>query len=121
MIETANVAMFAATLLHSSTNTHFFHWSTDSYSKHKALGHYYEDIIDLVDSYVEAYMGCYEQIKIFPSVYHQPKEPLKYLESLKNFVDDANKDLPQKQELINIVAEIQQLIDSTIYKLKYLK
>jgi hypothetical protein len=29
--------------------------------------------------------------------------------------------LPQKQELVNIVAEIQQLIDSTIYKLKYLK
>jgi hypothetical protein len=43
------------------------------------------------------------------------------MESLKNFVDEANSDLPQKQELINIVAEIQQLIDSTCYKLKYLK
>jgi len=39
-----NMAMFLATLLHSSTNAHFAHWSTDSYSKHKALGHYYEDI-----------------------------------------------------------------------------
>jgi len=29
--------------------------------------------------------------------------------------------LPKEQELVNIVAEIQQLIDSTIYKLKYLK
>jgi DNA-binding ferritin-like protein len=121
MNETPNVAMFAATLLHSATNTHFFHWSTDSYSKHKALGKYYDEIVELVDDYVEAYMGCYEQIKVFPSVYHQPKDPLKYMESLKNFVDEANTDLPQKQELINIVAEIQQLIDSTIYKLKYLK
>jgi len=121
MNETKNVAMFAATLLHSSTNTHFFHWSTDSYSKHKALGKYYDEIIELVDDYVEAYMGCYEQIKVFPSVYHQPKEPLQYMESLKNFVKEANNDLPQEQELINIVAEIQQLIDSTIYKLKYLK
>jgi hypothetical protein len=43
------------------------------------------------------------------------------LESLKNFVEEANADLPKKQELVNIVAEIQQLIDSTIYKLKYLK
>ena len=116
-----NVAMFAATLLHSATNTHFFHWSTNSYSQHKALQKYYEGIVDLVDTYVETYMGCYEQIKTFPSVYHQPKEPLKYLESLKNFVGEANTDLPQKQELVNIVAEIQQLIDSTIYKLKYLK
>ena len=121
MSESTNVAMFAATLLHSSTNTHFFHWSSDSYSQHKALGKYYEEIVDLVDSYVEAYMGCYEQIKTFPSVYHLPKDPLKYLESLKNFVAEANTDLPQKQELVNIVAEIQQLIDSTIYKLKYLK
>jgi len=121
MQETQNVAMFAATLLHSSTNTHFFHWATNSYSQHKALGKYYDEIIELVDDYVEAYMGCYEQIKSFPSVYHQPKEPLKYLESLKNFVEEANKDLPPKQELVNIVAEIQQLIDSTIYKLKYLK
>lgn len=116
-----NVALFAATLLHSSTNAHFFHWSTNSYSQHKALGNFYEDIIELVDDYVEAYMGCYEQIKTFPSVYHQPKEPLAYLESLKKFVAEANNDLPKEQELVNIVAEIQQLIDSTIYKLKYLK
>ena len=121
MNETENVAMFAATLLHSATNTHFFHFSTDSYSQHKALGNFYDEIVELVDDYVEAYMGCYEQIKSFPSVYHQPKEPLKYLESLKNFVKDANPDLPTEQELVNIVAEIQQLIDSTIYKLKYLK
>jgi len=121
MQETQNVAMFAATLLHSATNTHFFHWETNSYSQHKALGKYYDEIVELVDDYVEAFMGCYEQIKSFPSVYHQPKEPLKYLESLKNFVKDAMPDLPQEQELVNIVAEIQQLIDSTIYKLKYLK
>jgi hypothetical protein len=43
------------------------------------------------------------------------------LESLKNFVNEANADFPQKQELINIVAEIQQLINSTIFKIKYLK
>ena len=116
-----NMALFAATLLHSATNTHFFHWSTDSFSKHMALGTYYDEIVDLVDNLVEAYMGCYDKITTFPSVYHQPKEAVKYLESLKNFVAEANADLPQKQELINIVAEIQQLIDSTIYKLKYLK
>ena len=116
-----NMAMFAATMLHSATNTHFFHWSTDSYSKHKALGNYYDEIVELVDDLVEAYMGCYEQLKTFPSVYHQPKEPVKYLESLKNFVDDARKDLPQETQLQNIIDEIAQLIDSTLYKLRFLK
>jgi DNA-binding ferritin-like protein len=116
-----NMAMFAATMLHSATNTHFFHWNTDSFSKHMALGEYYEEIVELVDDLVESYMGCYEQIKTFPSVYHQPKEAVKYMESLKNFVDDARKDLPQETQIQNIVDEIAQLIDSTLYKLRFLK
>lgn len=115
------MAMFAATMLHSATNTHFFHWSTDSFSKHMALGTYYDEIVDLVDDLVEAYMGCYEKIESFPKVYHLPKDPVAYMDSLKNFVDDARKDLPQETQLQNIVDEIAQLIDSTLYKLKNLK
>ena len=116
-----NMALFAATLLHSATNTHFFHWSTNSYSQHKALGNYYDEIVELVDDLVEAYMGCYDQLKTFPSVYHQPKDALKYLESLNKFVEEARKDLPQETQLQNIIDEIAQLIDSTLYKLKNLK
>ena len=116
-----NMALFAATMLHSATNTHFFHFSTDSFSKHMALGAYYDEIVGLVDDLVEAYMGCYEKIDKFPDVYHLPKEPIKYMDSLKAFVDDARKDLPQETQLQNIVDEIAQLIDSTLYKLKNLK
>ena len=116
-----NVALFVATLFHSGTNAHFFHLSTNSYSQHKALGNFYEAIVELADDYAEAYMGRYEQLKQFPSTYHLPKEPVKYIESLKSFVDEANKYLPKDQELIKIVAEIQQLIDITLYKLRFLK
>ena len=112
-----NVAMFAATLLHSATNTHFFHWSTDSFSKHMALGEYYDGIVELTDAYVEAYMGAYDKITTFPSVYHQPKEAVKYLESLKNFVDDARKDLPQETQLQNIIDEIVGQYLETLYLL----
>jgi hypothetical protein len=116
-----NMALFAATLLHSATNTHFFHWSTDSYSKHKALASYYSQVQDLVDDLVESYMGCYDQLKSFPSTYHQPKEPLSYLQSLSKFVEEARKDLPQETQIQNIIDEIAQLIDSTLYKLRFLK
>jgi hypothetical protein len=116
-----NVAMFAATLLHSATNTHFFHWSTDSFSKHMALGEYYDGIVDLTDAYVEAYMGAYDKITTFPSIYHQPKEPLKYLQSLQKFVKEARQDLPQDEQLCNLVDAIADLIDSTTYKLRFLK
>jgi len=116
-----NCALFLATLLHSATNTHFFHFTTDSYAKHKALAKYYEGIVDLVDQLAESYMGKYGKLTAFPSVYHQPKDPLKYMESLQNFVADARQDLPQDSELQNTIDEIADLINSTTYKLKFLK
>ena len=113
-------ALFAATLLHSATNTHFFHWSTDSFSKHMALGAYYDGIVDLVDQFVEAYMGKYGKITKFPNVYHQPKEPISYIESLIRFVGEARQDLPQDSELQNLIDEIADLLNSTAYKLRFL-
>ena len=116
-----NCSLFVATLLHSATNAHFFHFSTDSYAKHKALGKYYEGITDLVDNLVESYMGKYGKLTSFPSVYHQPKDPIRYMESLQSFVADARQDLPQDSELQNAIDEIADLINSTTYKLKFLK
>jgi DNA-binding ferritin-like protein len=116
-----NCALFLATMLHSATNTHFFHWSTDSYAKHKALAKYYDSIIDLTDAFAESYMGKYGKFTSFPSVYHQPKDPIRYMESLQSFVKEARQDLPQDSELQNIIDEISDLINSTAYKLKFLK
>lgn len=116
-----NMAMFAATLLHSATNAHFFHWSTDSFAKHMALGEYYDEIVDLTDGLVEVYMGCYEKINKFPSVYHQPTDPVKYMKSLQKFVEEARKDLPQETPIQNLIDGIAELIDTTVYKLVNLK
>jgi DNA-binding ferritin-like protein len=116
-----NCALFLATMLHSATNTHFFHWSTDSYAKHKALAKYYDSIVNLTDTFAESYMGKYGKFTAFPSVYHQPKDPIRYMESLQSFVKEARQDLPQDSELQNIIDEIADLINSTTYKLKFLK
>ena len=86
-----------------------------------ALGEYYDEIVELVDSFVESYMGKYGKITQFPSVYHQPKEPVQYLKSLQQFVMAARPDLPQDTELQNIVDEIADLINTTTYKLVNLK
>jgi hypothetical protein len=66
-------------------------------------------------------MGAYEQIKTFPSVYHQPKDAVRYLQSLQKFVKEARKDLPKDEQLCNLVDAIADLIDSTTYKLRFLK
>jgi hypothetical protein len=111
---------FVLTLLHSITNAHILHFQTKSYSEHVALGMYYEELEDLVDSFVEAYQGCYGIIDDYEKYYLLPTPPLKYLTSLSKYVEDERKKLPQDSELQNIIDEIAQLIDSTIYKLKFL-
>ena len=48
--------------------THLEHWRTKSYAAHKALGNFYEDVIDLVDDLVEAYQGNFGIIGKVPNV-----------------------------------------------------
>lgn len=116
-----NVAFFVATLLHSGTNAHFQHWATHSFSAHSALGDYYEEIVELVDQFAEAYMGKYEQLEDFPEEFVLEKDPVKYLEKIQKFVEESRKLLPQDTELQNLVDEIADLINSTLYKLRFLR
>jgi DNA-binding ferritin-like protein len=117
-----DLALFASTLLHSATNTHFFHWSTNSFSEHKALNEYYDGIVEATDELAEAYFGIYGQIKNFPDSYHKPSgTPLEYLKKLQAFVKEARTNLPQDSEIVQLIDNIAQLIDTTIYKLQFLK
>lgn len=116
-----NAADFVSVLFHAGTNAHFMHLQTKSYAAHKALGSFYEDIIDLADRWAESYQGVYSVIQSYPSEFHLATEPVKYMTSLKNFVDTIRKVLPDDTEIQNIIDEICELIDSTSYKLKNLK
>ena len=118
---TEDVAEFVAVLLHSATVTHFQHLATSSFSQHRALGKYYESIVDLADAYAEAYAGKYEQIKKFPEEFHSEKDPVKYLTNIKDFVEEARKELPEDTELQNLVDEIADLLNSTLFKFRFLE
>lgn len=114
-------AGFILTLLHSGTVAHIQHFQSESYSRHKALRAYYNNIIDLIDDFTESYQGKYDLIKEYPEEYDFTKDPLDYLEYMQDYVATKRKKLPQDSELQNIVDEIADLINSTVYKLKYLK
>lgn len=114
-----DAADFAMTLLHSATITHLMHLKTKSYSQHVALGEYYKAIVDLVDSWVEAYQGNHEIIEEYPNAKAtELGSPLEYLDDLCVYVHVKRNKLPQDTMLQNIVDEIVQLLDSTVYKLK---
>jgi len=116
-----SAAAFVSVLFHSATVTHFMHLQTKSFAQHMALGEYYDAIVELADKWAEAYQGCYDIITNYPKDFHLANEPVKYLTQIKDFVDDIRKDLPSESQLQNIVDEIADQIDSTLYKLRFLK
>jgi hypothetical protein len=117
------VAKFISTLLHSREQAHIFHLQTTSYAAHKALQGYYEDIVDLIDTYVESYQGRYGIITGYTpaSQIYEEAATLKYFIGLQSFVDTIRQELPADGELNNTVDEISGLISSTVYKLKFLQ
>ena len=112
---------FVMCLLHAVTNTHILHLQSRSYSEHMTLGTFYETLDALVDSYIEAFQGKFGIIENYNAAYALPEQPLQYLIGLSEYVANARMDLPQDSELQNIIDEIASLIDSTIYKLRFLK
>lgn len=117
------VMEFVMCLLHSVTNAHILHLSTTSYAAHKALENFYEEIGGIVDDFVEAYQGKYGLLANYKSDYVVPTDPVAYMVYLQDEVAAARikNGFPQDSELQNITDEIAQLIDSTLYKLRFLK
>jgi len=122
-IETDPVMQFTMCLLHSVTNAHILHLTTTSYSEHKALESFYTEIGGLVDDFVEAFQGKYGLLHDFTTDYVLPANALEYLTYLKDEVEAVRRmpKFPKDSELQNIVDEIASLIDSTLYKLRFLK
>lgn len=116
-----SVAQFVVVLFHAGTNTHLMHLQTKSYAQHKALQEFYEGIVDLADKYAEAYQGCYGIIENYPQNYHGAVNPITYLEKIKDYVVINEKILPKEPNLQNTYADILDLLDTTIYKLRNLK
>ena len=116
------VGEYFLTLLHGSTNTHLLHLQSRSFSQHMALGTYYQEVVDLIDSLIEAYQGKNQKIVEYPNIYYPPvDDALTELINISGYVIKNRGIVGNDTELQNITDEIQQLIDSTIYKLTFLK
>jgi len=111
-------------LLHSSTQTRIYHLQTSSFAKHKALQSYYDSILDLVDTLAESYQGKYGIIKNFKTFkieqYRNGKKTISYFERLLDIIEE-NRDSVDDSYIQNQIDTVQELINSTIYKLRFLK
>jgi len=115
---------FIATLLLSRELAHRYHLSTKSYAQHKALQHFYEDILDLTDDLAEMVQGTHGIIDI-PILTEKKsyKEALYCIADKLNYVENNRyKAFSQKDTAIqNKIDEIVAVYLSTIYKLENLK
>lgn len=117
------IGEFVGTLLHSATIAHIMHLQSQSYSQHKALQKYYEGIVDLADTVAEAIQGCLgEIIDSYPPMFGNPAtEPLEYLKSVRDYVIENRDAISEYSNIQNEIDAVMTLLDSTIYKLTFLK
>jgi hypothetical protein len=111
-------------LLHSQTQVHIFHLQTKSYSEHKALQGYYEGIDALVDGIIESYQGKYDVVTGYNSIktedYKSSEQVINYFKALDSMVEKNRKSVKESY-IQNQIDTVQELIFSTLYKLRFLK
>lgn len=102
-------------------NVKMHHWTTTQYSNHKATDKLLEKLSDLVDSFIEKYIGAYTRpvMKSGSSVPIQNMSTSKYKKLLKQAQDylrgDLEKIIAKNTELLNIRDEILGELDEALY------
>jgi hypothetical protein len=119
------VGQFISTLFASRTQAHVFHLQTDSFAAHKALNDYYDEIVGITDGIVESYQGKYGIISGYGNIalqeFQNCEGVISYFETLCMYVEKSRQVLPQDTYIQNQIDEVVALINSTIYKLRFLK
>lgn len=118
-----NPGEFVLTLMNARTAAHIMHLQVTgpgSLAKHMALGSFYEGIVPLIDTFAEAYQGCYGLIKFTGSSFKLEKDPLAMMAGLKDVMRKARAECDEPS-LQNIIDEMVALVASTSHKLKHLQ
>jgi hypothetical protein len=120
----ASFVVLVSKLLDSQRQVHIFHLQTKSFAEHKALQDYYDAIGDLVDGVVESYQGKYGIVTGWKSIgtadYQSTEQLLSYLKSLSEETSKYYK-VSKDTYIQNQLDEVTTLINSTLYKLRFLK
>lgn len=116
-------ADFVGMLFLARDVTHSVHLNTRSYAKHKALGKFYTSVVDLADSFAEAYQGRHGLIG--PITLMSAKKTSNVVEFLQDQLTEIESNRYKFCEesdtaIQNIIDEIVALYLSTLYKLRFL-
>lgn len=112
---------FVGLLFMSRDVAHREHLKTRSYAAHMALGEFYKEIIELADTFAEAYQGKHSEFLDIPLLDNKNDGAIdEVLESHLNWITEHRASVCPKTEtaIHNIIDEIVGLYYSTLYKLR---
>jgi len=105
-------------LFQSRDMMHIAHLQTLNYAEHKALNEYYDGILDLTDSLLEAYFGTVGKRLNFKIPASEYMNPTQHLPQLMEYIKKHRSVFgSENTHLQNIVDEILALIAKTNYLL----
>jgi hypothetical protein len=99
---------------------HEYHLKSKSFSEHKALNGFYNDMLDFADEFVETYQGQYGILTDYSISTKPVHNILEYMEDCVRVFSAGREEL-EDPHLQNIIDEVVSLTYRTIYKLKFLK
>lgn len=114
---------FAAMVFVGRDMAHRAHWKTRSYAEHMALGEFYDKVVGLLDSFVEAYQGRFNELIDVPLADNEFEgEIADVLEQQMAWIEDNREAIAPRDEtaLHNQLDEVVALYQKTLYKLRFL-
>lgn len=103
------------------TQVHLWHFQTEKYAEHKALGSFYAEWLDLTDDFIETYSGKYGrpvggmQFNVIP---YAEDASLKYMRGVADFMLSKEvRSISSDNDLQNILDEMTALAKHTAYML----
>ena len=109
--------------------SHFSHWKTKSYAEHMALGDFYDDVIEAVDSFVEKYQAAFGLVNFLKEEKDDEEEEKEGFDGdiLAHLQDDVKWINKNRSQICREVAPLENYLDElvgtylqTIYKLRFL-
>ena len=103
---------------------HFEHWTANgvgAFARHQALGSFYEDVIEALDSLVEAYQGAFELIGPVRAPKTKASEILLILTEDAAWIEKNHEAICKGNRAVaNLVDGVTETYLTTTYKLRNL-
>lgn len=112
---------FLSTLNSCKQQSIFWHNQTKSFSEHKALENFYDEILGLLDGLVESVSGIYGRPQGYtthsPEDYKSKEQVIAYFKKVYDYVQSERNNLYKETWIQNQIDEISQLVAETLYQL----